>query len=158
MKKLKVNYYDSLMTRENNFEPHQAWTMSRAWNPKRMYWIYGGGLQGCAAEPMRDLPVDDVQVTLFTDKDLLSPMVDRVKTRYKVAYISECRSIHPFAYHHALMVLDKFDFIFTQLFTQLCFLSRLPPGHFATAVTRATQLAGHTGTVILSALDTFLIW
>ena len=113
MKKLKVNKYDSLMTVENNFVKHQAWTMSRAWNPKRMHWIYGGGLQDCAAEPMRDLPVDGVEVTLFTDKDLLSPMVDRAKTKYKVAYISECRSIHPFAYHHALMVYNKFDFIFT---------------------------------------------
>ena len=113
MKKLKVNYYDSLMTKESNFDPHQAWTMSRAWKPKRMEWIYGGGLQPCAAEPMRVLPTNDVEVTLFTDKDLMSPMVDRTKTRYKVAYLSECRSIHPFAYHHALMVQDKFDFIFT---------------------------------------------
>jgi hypothetical protein len=113
MKKLKVNYYDSLMTKENNFDPHQVWTMSRAWSPKRMHWIYGGGVQDCAAEPMTQLPEEGVDVTLFTDKDLLSPMVDEVNTPYKVAYISECRSVHPFAYQHATMAEDKFDHIFT---------------------------------------------
>jgi len=113
LKKLKVNYYDSLMTKENNFDDHQAWTMSRAWNPKRMQWIYGGGAQECAAEPMRRLPEEGVEVTLFTDKDIFSPMVSQVGTKYKVVYISECRSIHPFAYNHAVMAEDNFDFIFT---------------------------------------------
>ena len=113
MKRLKVNYYDSLMTKENNFEPHQAWTMSRAWNPKRMHWIYGGGVQDCAAEPMKKLPEEGIDVTLFTDKDVLSPMVDEVNTPYKVVYLSECRSIHPFAYQHAEMAENKFDYIFT---------------------------------------------
>jgi hypothetical protein len=113
VKKLKVNYYDSLMTKENNFDNHQAWTMSRAWNPKRMEWIYGGGCQECAAEPMKRLPEEGIDVTLFTDKDLLSPMVDMVQTPHKVVYLSECRSIHPFAYQHVVMVEDKFDYIFT---------------------------------------------
>jgi len=113
MKKLKVNYYDSLMTKENNFDPHQVWTMSRAWKPSRMQWVYGGGMQSCAAEPMKPLDENDVDVTLFTDKDLLSPMVDQVNTPHKVVYLSECRSIHPFAYQHILMVENKFDYIFT---------------------------------------------
>jgi hypothetical protein len=113
MKKLKVNYYDSLMTKENNFDPHQAWTMSRAWNPKKMQWVYGGGSQECAAEPMRKLPEDDVEVTLFTDKELLSPMVDTVDTEYKVVYLSECRTIHPFAYQQVTSVENNFDYIFT---------------------------------------------
>ena len=113
MKKLKVNYYDSLMTKENNFDRHQVWTMSQAWKPKRMQWIYGGGYLDCAAEPMRVLPEEGVDVTLFTDKDLLSPMVDVTKTKYKVVYLSECRSIHPFAYKQAAMAQDKFDYIFT---------------------------------------------
>lgn len=58
--KLKVNMYDSLMTRQNNFEKHQAWTMSRAWNPKKIEWIYGGGCMQEAAEPMRKLSEDGV--------------------------------------------------------------------------------------------------
>ena len=113
LKKLKVNYYDSLMTKENNFDYHQTWTMSRAWKPKRMCWAYGGGSQNCAAEPPRLLPEDDVEVTLFTDKDIISPLVSQVKTKYKVVYLSECRSIHPFAYKQITMVEDNFDYIFT---------------------------------------------
>ena len=113
MKKLKVNYYDSLMTKENNFDPHQVWTMSRAWTPQKMQWLYGGGSQACAAEQMKKLPEDGIMVTLFTDKDLLSPMVEQVSTPYKVVYLSECRSVHPFAYKQIVMVEDKFDYIFT---------------------------------------------
>ena len=112
--KLKVNKYDSLMTKENNFDRHQAWTMSRAWKPKKLEWIYGGGfIQDCAAEPMHELSEDDVQITLFTDKDVLSPMVDKVNTKYKVVYLSECRSIHPFAYDWVVNAEDKFDLILT---------------------------------------------
>ena len=113
MKRLKINYYDSLMTRKDNFEPHQSWTMSRAWNPKKLEWIYGGGCMPEAAEPIRKLPEDDVDVSLFTDKDLHSPMVYQVSTKYKVVYLSECRSIHPFAYDNVVKVEDKFDYIFT---------------------------------------------
>ena len=111
--KLKVNKYDSLMTRQNNFEKHQAWTMSRAWNPKKIEWIYGGGCMQEAAEPMRKLSEDGVEVTLFTDKDIVSPMVDTVNTKYKAVYLSECRSIHPFAYDWIVKVEDKFDIILT---------------------------------------------
>jgi hypothetical protein len=113
MKKLKVNYYDSLMTKENNFDRHQAWTMSRAWKPKRMQWIYGGGAQSCAAFPARQLPEEGVDVTLFTDKDIFSPIIAHVGTKYKVVYLSECRSIHPFAYKQIVMAEDSFDYIFT---------------------------------------------
>ena len=111
--KLKVNMYDSLMTRQNNFEKHQAWTMSRAWNPKKIEWIYGGGCMQEAAEPMRKLSEDGVEVTLFTDKDIVSPMVDAVNTKCKAVYLSECRSIHPFAYDWIVKVEDKFDIILT---------------------------------------------
>ena len=38
MKKLKVVKYDSLMTKENNYETHEAWTMSRAFKPKNLEW------------------------------------------------------------------------------------------------------------------------
>ena len=101
------------MTRQNNFEKHQAWTMSRAWNPKKIEWIYGGGCMQEAAEPMRKLSEDGVEVTLFTDKDIVSPMVDTVNTKYKAVYLSECRSIHPFAYDWIVKVEDKFDIILT---------------------------------------------
>ena len=44
MKRLKVVKYDSLMTKENNFEAHKEWTMSRAFKPKNLEWIYAGGI------------------------------------------------------------------------------------------------------------------
>ena len=113
MKKLKVNYYDSLMTKENNFDHHQVWTMSQAWKPKRMQWIYGGGHQSCAAEPMKELSEEGVDVTLFTDKDLASPMVEKANTKYKVVFLSECRTVHPFAYHQIHQVEQNFDYILT---------------------------------------------
>tara|TARA_R110000824_G_scaffold12890_4_gene56209 strand:+ start:5859 stop:7013 length:1155 start_codon:yes stop_codon:yes gene_type:complete len=52
-------------------------------------------------------------VTVFTDKDLLSPWVDNVKSNQKVAWLVECREVHPFAYAHILQVEHKFDYIFT---------------------------------------------
>ena len=111
--RLKVNKYDSLMTRDNNFSSHQEWTMSQTWRPKKLEWIYGGGCMPEAAEPMRPLDEQGIDVTLFTDKDITSPMVDRVKTKYKAVYLSECRSIHPFAYRNILNMEHKFDIILT---------------------------------------------
>ncbi len=111
--KLRVNKYDSLMTKENNFDMHQVWTMSRAWNPKKVEWIYGGGWRPEAALPLKQLPEEGIDITLFTDKDILSPMVDMVNTKYKVVYLAECRSIHPFAYEWIKQVEDKFDLILT---------------------------------------------
>ena len=120
MKKLRVNKYDSLMTKENNFDRHQAWTMSRAWNPSKIEWIYGGGCQPCAAERARELPEEGIEVTLFTDKDIASPMVDKVRTKYKVAFLSECRTIHPFAYDWMPQLEDKFDLILTHDLRTIC--------------------------------------
>ena len=113
MKKLRVNKYDSLMTKENNFDKHQVWTMSRAWNPSKIEWVYGGGCMKEAALPLRHLPEEDIEISLFTDKDTLSSIVDEVKTKYKAVYLSECRSIHPFAYDWIVKLEDKFDIILT---------------------------------------------
>lgn len=52
-------------------------------------------------------------VTVFTDKSLLDPWVDQVKTNHKVAWLVECRGVHPWAYDHITMVEDKFDKVFT---------------------------------------------
>jgi hypothetical protein len=113
MKRLRVNKYDSLMARPQSFDKYQTWTMSRAWKPKKIEWIYGGGCMPEAAKPMKKLPEEGIDITLFTDKDVLSPMVDMAQTKYKVVYLSECRSIHPFAYEWIIQVEDKFDLILT---------------------------------------------
>jgi len=101
--KIKVNLFDSL-TPENYFNFWETHNFSSEFEPTLIKWIRRGTGRG--------VPEFD-GVTVFTDKDLLSPWVDKVKSKYKVAWILECRDIHPFAYRNILMVEDKFDFIFT---------------------------------------------
>lgn len=103
MDKIKVNIFDSLL-------PYDAWVERGGYNfssdfePQLVEWVceqHGKGYENYDG------------VTVFTDKDLLSPYVDRVQSKYKVAWIVECRAIHPFAYQHITLVEDKFDYIFT---------------------------------------------
>ena len=112
MKRLKVVKYDSLMTKENNYEAHKEWTMSRAFKPKNLEWLYAGGIQPEAAKPAEVVDCPD-DVVLFTDKDIVSPIVDQVQAKYKLVYLSECRTIHPFVYRWMPQFEDKFDYIFT---------------------------------------------
>jgi len=51
--------------------------------------------------------------SVFTDKDLLSPWVDKVESKHKIAWILECRELHPFAYRQIVSAEHKFDYIFT---------------------------------------------
>lgn len=102
-KKIKVNLFDSLAP------PHydEYWgfhNFSSEFVPKHIDWLKQGTGMG---HPKFD------GATVFTDKDILSPWVDKVETKYKIAWLVECREIHPFAYEHILMVEDKFDYIFT---------------------------------------------
>ena len=52
-------------------------------------------------------------MTVFTDKDIASPWVDNVNTKYKVAWLVECRGVHSFAYKQIVDLEHKFDYIFT---------------------------------------------
>ena len=101
--KIKVNLFDSL-TPENYFEFWDTQNFSSEFEPTLIEWVREG--TGMGLEEFDG-------VTVFTDKDLLSPWVDKVKTKYKVAWILECRDIHPFAYDHINMAASKFDYIFT---------------------------------------------
>ena len=101
--KIKVNLFDSL-TPDNYFEFWDTQNFSSEFEPTEVEWIRtsrGMGLKEF------DGP------TVFTDKDLLSPWVDKVKTKCKIAWILECRDIHPFSYEHILINEHKFDYIFT---------------------------------------------
>jgi len=119
--KPEVVLYDSLMGRECNYSSTKDWwTIGYKFSfdedsegPRKIKWIYGGGCQPCAVERMREVSEEGVEVALFTDKDIISPMVDKIKTKYKVAFLGECRSIHPWAYDLILRVENKFDYIFT---------------------------------------------
>lgn len=102
-KKIKVNLFDSLAP------PHydEYWgrqNFSSEFEPTKIEWLKQGTAMG--------YPEFD-GVTVFTDKDLLSPWVDKVQTKYKVAWIVECRGVHSFAYEHIKYVENKFDHIFT---------------------------------------------
>jgi hypothetical protein len=88
VKRLKANLFDSLTP--EGYKEHSQ---------EKIEWVH--------AAPTFDGP------TVFTDKDLLSPWVDQVRCKKKVAWILECREVHPFAYDHILQVEHKFDHIFT---------------------------------------------
>tara|TARA_A100001391_G_scaffold195356_1_gene172600 strand:+ start:184 stop:1107 length:924 start_codon:yes stop_codon:yes gene_type:complete len=102
-KKIKVNLFDSLAP------PHydEYWgcqNFSSEFEPTKIEWLKQGTGLG---HPEFD------GVTVFTDKDFMSPWVDNVKTKYKVAWLVECRGVHPFAYDIISNFEHKFDYIFT---------------------------------------------
>lgn len=52
-------------------------------------------------------------VTLFTDGQMYSPLVDLVDSTYKIGWLHEYYDLHPENYDRAPYVLDKFDAILT---------------------------------------------
>jgi len=88
MTSFKANLFDSLTP--EGYKEHSQ---------EKIEWVQG--------QPSFDGPA------VFTDKDLLSPSVDTVKCTKKIAWILECREVHPFAYDHILQAEHKFDHIFT---------------------------------------------
>ena len=103
MKKIKVNLFDSLGP-DNYYEYWQSHNFSSEFEPKKVQWVYES--RGKGHEKYDG-------VTVFTDKDILSPWVDRVDTKYKIAWLVECKAIHPFSYKQVVQFEDKFDYIFT---------------------------------------------
>ena len=103
IKKVKINLFDRLVAPHAN----EYWgfhNFSSEFEPKYIEWIRQDIGLG--------LPKFD-GVTVFTDKDITSPWVDTVDTKYKIAWLVECREIHPFAYTNVILLEDKFDYIFT---------------------------------------------
>jgi hypothetical protein len=108
---IKVGLYDSLMTNLN--KTGDKWSLTgAACLPQKVQWDYLGGLQDCAASPAT-APKDRQYITVFTDKDLGSPFVHEVDSEYKIAFLHECKQIHPFAYKWILSLENNFDFIVT---------------------------------------------
>ena len=103
MSKIKVNLFDSLAP-PNYDEYWKTHNFSSEFEPTKIEWIKKGSGLGFA---------EFDGVTVFTDKDIHSPWVDKVKSKLKVAWILECREIHPFAYRNIILMEDKFDYIFT---------------------------------------------
>jgi len=103
MKKIKVNLFDSLAP-PHYYEEWGYHNFSSQFEPTKIEWIREG--QGLG------MPEFD-GVTVFTDKDITSSWVDKVETKHKIAWLVECRTIHPMEYKQLLLVEDKFDYIFT---------------------------------------------
>ena len=110
-KRDEITLCDSLITFANYND--DIWTTTgAAVQPELVRWNYIGGTQGCAAIPIQ-IPKEEQHITVFTDKDILTSAVDLIKSKYKIAYINECKEIHPFIYKFISQVEDKFDFILT---------------------------------------------
>ena len=112
----KVNLYCSLISPENYSTEQNYYSFGPTYShvrPETVEWVYGGGCMAEALKPLTPLSEDGIEVSLFTDKDIVSPLVDTVQTRYKIAILNECRSIHPFAYRWIVERENKFDLIFT---------------------------------------------
>ena len=52
-------------------------------------------------------------VSVYTDKSLDKHIVLQDETDIKVAWLVECREVHPFAYDIAADIHDVFDYVFT---------------------------------------------
>lgn len=89
---LTVNLFDS------NFA-HQSDCSVLGKKPKYMQWIRG--------------QIEWDGITVFTDAYILNPIVDQVKSRYKVGWLHEPECLWPGNYTGALEVADKFDFMMT---------------------------------------------
>jgi hypothetical protein len=117
--KPEIALYDSLMTMDNYNDLKDWWTIGYKYaheedgeGPRKLKWLHSGGIQSPVKRPDEsDLP--DTEISVFTDKDLISPIVDLVKSKHKIAWIHECKSVHPWAYELIMKVEDKFDYIFT---------------------------------------------
>jgi hypothetical protein len=52
-------------------------------------------------------------ITLFVDQQMFSPMVDEVKSSYKIGWLQEGKELRPHHYEMSKQVREKFDFILT---------------------------------------------
>ena len=85
--RIKVNLYDSLIG-AHNFKDG-AWNLTgAACAPKTIEWVYLGGAQDCALKPLSE-PDEETLVTVFTDKDILSPVVLQNKSKYNKTFNSK---------------------------------------------------------------------
>lgn len=56
----------------------------------------------------------NTEVSVYTDKNLFDiDILKRDPAKIKVAWLVECREVHPFAYQQIVLVEDLFDYIFT---------------------------------------------
>ena len=101
--KIKVNLFD-LLTPIHFDEFWGFHSFSPEYPPTAIEWVKEGHGVG---------KVEFDGVTVFTDKSFAGQAPDSVKSKYKVAWLIECRGVHPWAYEAIINFEDKFDYIFT---------------------------------------------
>jgi len=94
---VEINLFDKNFA--HSFEEDGFDTCSAGREPKVVKWV------------RNNLTWDGV--TVFTDWFLADEIVDKVKSKYKVAWLVEPKSIYPWAYKQIIEVENKFDLILT---------------------------------------------
>ena len=106
-KMIKVNLHDRLSTHSEAFYGHRSFTPFV--KPKLIEYHPAGLVQ-----PGIDYCTDDSQlISVFTDKSFTPSLIKQDKASKKVAWIVECREVHPPAYKQVIIVEDEIDYIFT---------------------------------------------
>lgn len=92
---IKINFFDTnaLIINGNNLYTNNLWPVE--------------GL-----EYLKKPQIEWDGITVFTDEMCFHPIVDQVKSRYKIAWALESPVIKPHVYEHIHKIEDKFDFIY----------------------------------------------
>lgn len=94
---ITVNIFDN--TCQHHLKDYGYWMSTDKRIPKTIKFI------------QRDYNYDGI--TLFTDDYILSPEVDKVKSKIKIAWCLESPAVQPVVHNYIEQVQDKFDYIFT---------------------------------------------
>jgi hypothetical protein len=94
---IKVNLFDSLF--DHSHGEDGCYTSSFGRCPKEGMWV------------KNNLVWDGV--TVFTDSHFNNPIVDKVQSKIKIAWLLESKAITPNAYSEIVNFENKFDYIFT---------------------------------------------
>jgi hypothetical protein len=94
---IKVNLFD--INFAHSFKEDGFDTASMGRKPTKIEWV------------RNNMEYDGV--TIFTDNLIFDPIVDRVKSKYKIAWCQESPGIKPFVYENIVKYEDKFDYILT---------------------------------------------
>lgn len=94
---ITVNLFDTNFA--HSFGEDGFYTASMGRKPKLITWVKD------------NMSFDGV--TVFTDEMALDPVVDRVQSKYKIAWCQESPGIKPYVYNNIIEVEHKFDYILT---------------------------------------------
>lgn len=94
---IKVNLFDTNFAHTKDIVG--VYTSTYLYPPKKIEWVE------------RQYNYDGI--TVFTDSMIIDPIVDKVQSKIKVAWLMEPPAIHPWTYSSIIHMEDKFDYILT---------------------------------------------